>query len=54
MAALFWHCLTDRDGLTREAVGEAVIGAWAWPQRASRLRVLLGQILQGRADSAAL
>ena len=25
IAALFWHCLAERDGLSREAVGEAVI-----------------------------
>ena len=46
MAALFWHCLSEREGLTREAVGEAVacqgLAACAAP-----LRVLLGQILQG-------
>ena len=24
MAALFWHCLADRDGLTREQLGETV------------------------------
>ncbi|PLK27414.1 gene transfer agent family protein [Novosphingobium sp. TH158] len=48
MAALFWHCLNDRDGLTREVVGEAVaqagLAACALP-----LRALLAQILQGRA-----
>ena len=47
MAALFWHCLAQRDHLSREAVGEAVIeqglAACARP-----LRVLLGQILQGQ------
>ena len=47
MAALFWHCLAQRDRLSREAVGEAVIehglAACAKP-----LRVLLGQILQGQ------
>ena len=46
MAALFWHCLAMRDGLTREIVGEAVaeqgLAACARP-----LRVLLAQILQG-------
>ena len=48
MAALFWHCVRDRpETLTREAVGEAVVAdglAAATPA----LRVLLGQILQGR------
>jgi hypothetical protein len=46
MAALFWHCLADRGGLSRNDVGEAVmregLAACAGP-----LRTLLGQILQG-------
>ena len=46
MAAMFWHCLADRDGISREAVGESVaslgLAACAKP-----LRSLLGQILQG-------
>jgi hypothetical protein len=46
MAALFWHCLTDRTGLTREAVGEAVVGQ-GLAQCAKPLRALLGAILQG-------
>lgn len=48
MAALFWHCAADRpQGLTRESVGAAIAEqglAGATPA----LRVLLGQILQGR------
>jgi hypothetical protein len=48
MAALFWHCLAAPEGLTREAVGEAVarhgLAACAPP-----LRALLAQILQGSA-----
>lgn len=48
MVTLFWHCLPDPpDGLTRERLGEAVAQdglAAATPV----LRVLLGQILQGR------
>jgi len=46
MAALFWHCLADREGLSREAVGQAVaeIGLAA---AARPLRALLGAILQG-------
>lgn len=48
MVALFWHCLSDRpEGLTREALGDAVIGqglAAATPV----LRVVLGQVLSGR------
>lgn len=48
MAALFWHCLASQDGLSREAVGEAVLQAGL--ARATRpLRALLGQILQGDA-----
>lgn len=46
MVALFWHCLADRDGMTREMVGEAVtergLAACTGP-----LRTLLGAILQG-------
>ena len=48
MAALFWHCLDGRDGMTREQVGEAVM-AQGLASCAAPLRVLLGQILQGRA-----
>ncbi|MCW0200023.1 gene transfer agent family protein [Sphingopyxis sp.] len=48
MAALFWHCVRDRpDTLTREAVGEAVV-AGGLAAATPALRVLLGQILQGR------
>lgn len=48
LAALFWHCLTPRDGLTRDAVGEAVL-AMGLAAASRPLRVLLGQILQGDA-----
>jgi hypothetical protein len=48
IAGLFWHCIDGRpEGLTREALGEAVVErglAGATPI----LKVLLGQILQGR------
>jgi hypothetical protein len=48
VVALFWHCLRERpDGVTREQLGEAVVGqglAAVMPA----LRVLLGQIVQGR------
>jgi hypothetical protein len=47
MAALFWHCLATRDGVTREMVGEAVM-AHGLAARAAPLRALLGAILQGR------
>ena len=48
MAALFWHCLADRDGLSREAVGEAVV-SHGLAACAKPLRTLLGAILQGEA-----
>ena len=50
MTALFWHCLESRDGLSRDAVGEAVMAA-GLAGASQPLRVLLGQILQGE-DSA--
>ena len=48
LAALFWHCLTDRDGLTRERVGEAV-ATMGLAAASKPLRQLLAQILQGDA-----
>ena len=48
VAALFWHCLTERGELTREQVGEAVLEV-GLAGSAPALRCLLGQILQGRA-----
>lgn len=48
LAALFWHCVQERpEGLTREAVGEAVVAA-GLAAVTPALRILLGQILQGR------
>jgi hypothetical protein len=47
LAALFWHCLAEHDGVTRENVGEAVLAA-GLAGCAKPLRTLLGQILQGR------
>lgn len=47
MAALFWHCLADREGFSREDVGQAV-AAQGLAACAAPLRVLLGQILQGQ------
>jgi hypothetical protein len=48
IAGLFWHCIDGRpEGLTRDAVGGAVVErglAGVTPV----LKVLLGQILQGR------
>lgn len=46
MAALFWHCLTERGGLTRDMVGEAAV-AQGLAACAAPLRVLLAQILRG-------
>jgi len=48
MAALFWHCLADRDAVTRAMVGDAVAGQ-GLAACAAPLRALLGQILQGTA-----
>ena len=47
LVALFWHCLADRAGLTRDEVGEAV-AEMGLSASARPLRVLLQQILQGR------
>lgn len=48
LAALLWHCIDARpEGLTREAVGEAVAGA-GLVAVTPVLRTLLMQILQGR------
>ena len=48
LAALFWHCLAERESVAREQVGEAVL-ATGLAGCAPALRCLLGQILQGRA-----
>ncbi|SCW69496.1 Phage tail tube protein, GTA-gp10 [Sphingobium faniae] len=48
LAALFWHCLTDRrGGLTREALGEAILGL-GLAKVTPVLRTLLQQILAGK------
>ncbi|MBV1918968.1 MAG: gene transfer agent family protein [Sphingomonadaceae bacterium] len=46
IAALFWHCLVQKDGLTREQVGDAVMRQ-GLAATAKPLRALLTQILQG-------
>lgn len=48
LAALFWHCLTDRETVPREAVGEAIL-AQGLAASSRPLKVLLHQILQGAA-----
>lgn len=48
MAVLFWHCLVEREDMSRDAVGEAVMEI-GLAGCAAPLRMLLGQILQGRA-----
>lgn len=48
MTGLFWHCLdTAPAGWTRERLGEALVEA-GLAAHTGALRVLLGQVLQGR------
>ncbi len=48
LVALFWHCLADRPaGLDRTRFGDAIV-AGGLAAATPALRVLLGQILQGR------
>jgi hypothetical protein len=46
LVALFWHCLRERDGLTREGFAEAV-AAEGLARCTAPLRAVLVQILQG-------
>ena len=48
IAALFWHCLAEREGLTREDVGQALL-AQGLAASAKPLRTLLGEILKGQS-----
>lgn len=48
MAALIWHCLAERDGLTRDAVGEALV-AQGVGAALPALRAILRQVLAGSA-----
>jgi hypothetical protein len=48
LATLFWHCLAERGETSRDEVGEAVIEL-GLAGCAAPLRILLGQILRGRA-----
>ena len=47
MATLFWHCLSDRNDLTRESFGELVAKAGLVAVTPA-LKTLIGQILAGR------
>ncbi|NWK98047.1 hypothetical protein DM806_20755 [Sphingobium lactosutens] len=47
LVALFWHCLVDRDRLTREALGEAVL-AVGLARVTPVLKAILQQILAGK------
>lgn len=47
IATLFWHCLENREGMTRDAVGEAVLAS-GLAAATKPLRALLAAILQGR------
>jgi len=46
LAALFWHCLTERGEVSRETVGEAIV-AQGLAASSKPLKTLLYQILQG-------
>ena len=49
MVALFWHCLTEQDGVSRDEFAETVVtGGMAAATPA--LKILLGQILGGRCE----
>lgn len=48
LAGLFWHCLADRQDLSREAFGDAVL-ALGLAACVAPLRVLLRQVLGGQA-----
>ena len=50
VAALFWHCLAERDVIARDELGEAVL-AVGLAGCAAPLRALLQQILQGRPST---
>lgn len=47
MVGLFWHCLQDETGLTREELGEAVAKA-GLAAVTPALKMLIEQILAGR------
>lgn len=47
LVALFWHCLVDRDALSREALGEAVVVV-GLARVTPVLKAILQQILAGK------
>lgn len=47
LVALFWHCLVDRERLSREALGEAVL-AIGLARVTPVLKAILQQILAGK------
>lgn len=47
LATLFWHCLVDRERLSREALGEAIL-AIGLARVTPVLKVILHQILAGK------
>ncbi|MFZ2995086.1 gene transfer agent family protein [Sphingobium sp.] len=47
LAALFWHCLVDRERLSREALGEAML-AVGLVKLTPVLKAILHQILAGK------
>lgn len=48
LVGLFWHCLENHEGMNRATFGDAV-AAIGLAAASKPLRLLLGQILQGRA-----
>lgn len=46
LVSLFWHCLVDRETLTREALGEAVVAA-GMAKATPALKAIMRQILAG-------
>lgn len=46
IAALYWHCLVEREGLDRDGLGEALV-ALGLAEATRPLRLLIEQIIQG-------
>ena len=47
LVGLFWHCLVEREALSREALGEALLAA-GLARATPVLKAILQQILAGR------